>query len=207
MSESSTSICSMALSRLGAKRINDLDDATDTKPEAVYCRLFFTQVAKQLMRSYIWRFAQSRVRLSEDASWSDDDNTDFGYLHVYHLPADFLRLVLVWNGSERPQQETGYIYQLEGLRLLTDETSAYVRYVKWVSDVGAWDSLFIEVMILELAKRLVIPLSQDMDMKAGIDKDLDLMMRKVRTMDRQEQERIGRHDLLPWQDARYSDHA
>ena len=202
MAESSTTVCNMALSRLGAKRITDYTDATDTKPEAVYCRLFYTQTAKQLIRSHLWRFAQERVALSQHTT-----APSFGYLYAYDLPSDFLRLVLVWNGSERPQMETGYIYQLEGNQILSDETTCKIRYVKWESDVGAWDSLFLEVMVLELAKRLVIPLSQDKDVKADIDKDLEILRRRVRALDRQEQEKIGRHDLKPWRDARYSDQA
>ncbi len=207
MAESSTSVCNMSLAQVGEKRINDFDDSADTNVEAVYCRLFFVQTAKQLMRSYIWRFAQERVQLSPDNTWDTDNANEFGYTYAYHLPNDFLRMVLVWNGSERPQQETGYIYQLEGSRLLSDESTSFIRYVKWVPDVGSWDPLFIEVMVLELAKKLVIPLSQDRELKKDIDVDLTVSRRKARTMDRQEQERIGRHDLLPWRDARYSDRA
>jgi len=199
----------MALARFGEKRIADYDDNSDTEPAAVYCRLFFDQTVKQLMRSHLWRFAQARVRLSADSNWDTTNNTttDWGYTYRYHLPADFLRVVLVWNGSERPQQETGYIYQLERGYLLSDESSCYLRYVKWVEDVGSWDPLFIQLVTMELSKQLAMPLAQSLEIKQDIEKELEYVRRRVRAMDRNEQERIGRHDLRPWRDARYSDTA
>jgi hypothetical protein len=66
--------------------------------------------------------------------------------------------------------------------------------------------MFNEVMILQLALKLVIPLSQDVSkLKQDLNNDLVPLMRKVRAMDRQEQEQIGRDELRTWQDARFSD--
>jgi hypothetical protein len=49
-------------------------------------------------------------------------------------------------------------------------------------------------------------LSQDVSkLKQDLNNDLVPLMRKVRAMDRQEQEQIGRDELRTWQDARFSD--
>lgn len=201
MSESSTSICNMALARIGAKRINDYGDASDTKLEAVYCRLFYDHTAKALMRSHLWRGSKSRVQLSQNTT-----DPAFKWSYSYALPNDFLRLIRVYDGSDLPGGATYTSYELEGKNLLTDEATCYIEYIKWVSSEGEWDSLFIEVLVLQLARKLIIPLSLDVKLKQDIDKDLAPLMRQVRALDRQEGEHIGRDELLTWRDARYSDY-
>jgi len=207
MAENETSVCNMALARMGSKRINDYDDATDTKPEAIYCRMFFDQTRRALLKDHYWPFAKARVALSADTEWDSDTDNDFGYTYAYHLPSDFLRLVLFYNGSDYPDGHTHYTYEIEGKRLLTSESAVYLKYVKDVTDVGSWDTLFIEVMVLLLASKLAMPLAQELNIKQDIDKDLAFLMKKVRAMDRQEEQVIGRADLRAWNDARYSDTA
>jgi len=202
MAESTTSVCNMALARLGAKRITDYNDASDTKLEAIYCRLFFEQTAKALIRSHWWRFAKDRVQLSQDPT-----APSFQWDHAYLLPNDFLRSVMVWDGSDNPTGESEYDHELEGLKLLTDEDEVYLKYIRWVSDTGAWDPLFTEVYVLTLAKKLVIPLSQDVKLKQDIDNDLFPLLRQVRALDRQEESHVGRYSLKTWRESRLSDTA
>lgn len=200
MAVSTTSTCNQSLARLGATRIADYDDAGDTHPEAIYCRLFYEQTAKALMRSHWWRFAKDRVQLSQDTVVPA-----FQWAYAYHLPNDFLRAIMVYDGSDLGGGRTYSSYELEGSRLLIDESEVYLKYIRWVSDVPSWDPLFTEVFILVLAKKLCIPLSQDSKIKIDLDNDLVPLMRQVRALDRQEQEQIGRDELRTWNDARFSD--
>jgi len=208
MAESKTSVCNQALARLGAVRINDYTDDTDTKPEAIYCRLFFDQTVRALQKDHFWPFAKKRVKLSADTEWAGvDTGNDFQYAYAYHLPSDFLRIILFWNASDLRDGRTNYSYEIEGKRLLTDEAAVYLKYIKNVTDVGAWDSLFTEVMVLILANKLVVPLSQDLEVKEDIARDIAPLLRKVRAMDRMEERVIGRNALRPWNNARYTDFA
>lgn len=200
--ESETSVCNMALARVGGKRINDYADTSDTKLEAIYCRLFFDQTLRALLKDHYWPFAKGRVQLSENTV-----APAFQYSHQYYLPNDFLRLVLFYNGSDRPDGRTYYTYEIEGSQLLTNEEAVYLRYIKLVTDVGAWDTLFTECMVLILASKLSMPIAQKLEIKADIDKDLMVLKRQVRAMDRQEEQVIGRAALLTWQSARYVDTA
>jgi len=198
----------MALARIGSKRIADYIDSSDTETPAIYCRLFYEQTAKALIRSHLWRFARHRVQLSQDT-----ESPVFQWSYAYLLPADFLRHVLIYDGSDLPEGRTYVSYELEGQRLLIDESSVYMKYIRWVESPASWDPLFIEVMVLQLAQKLCIPLSQDVDLKTDIDSDIygrpgrPGLMSKVRAMDRQEAEHIGRGELKTWNDARFSDTA
>jgi hypothetical protein len=200
--ESSTSVCNMALARIGAKRINDYEDTSETKLEAVYCRLYYGQTAKALMRSHLWGFAKARVQLSQDT-----ETPAFQWTYSYSLPNDCLRIRYVYDGSDQVGGKTYYSWEREGSHLLINESSVYLKYIRWVEEVPSWDPLFTEVMVLTLAKKLVIPLSQDIKMRADIDQDLKPLMHQVRALDRQESEQIGRAERKPWSLARYSDTA
>ena len=200
----------MALARIGEKRIVNYDDNNETGTPIIYCRLFYEPTAKALMRSHFWRFARHRVRLSQDAN-----SPAFQWAYAYLLPADFLRHILIYDGSDLPQGRTYVSYELEGNRLLIDESEVYMKYIRWVQSPASWDPLFIEIMVLSLAQKLCIPLAgggrDGLALKLDIDQDLfgkpgkPGLMSKVRAMDRQEAEHIGRDELRTWADARFSD--
>lgn len=214
MSESSTSVCNMALARIAAKRITDFNDSTDTETPAIYCRLFYEQTAKALMRSHLWRFARDRVQLSQDTV-----DPDFQWDYAYHLPSDYLREVLLYDGSDLPEGRTYVSYEIEGQRLLIDESEVFMKYIKWVESPARWDALFIEVLILQLAQKLVLPLSGAGKEGQALKTDIDMelygsrrfgrrgLMAKVRALDRQEAEHVGKDELRTWEMARFSDYA
>jgi hypothetical protein len=197
----------MALARFSGNRINSFDDNSDTKPEVIYCRLYFDKTARALMTDHYWPFAKERAQLTRDTT-----DPAFQYNYAYYLPVDFLRVINVYGASDHPTGKTYYTYEFEISRtkesrqvILSSETTCYLKYIKWEEDICSWDVLFVEAFILTLAQQLCRALSQDEKVKEDIDNDLDLVMRKVRAMNRQEQEVIGKADLRTWQDARWSD--
>jgi len=180
-----TEICNMALGRLGAKRINDYDDASDTKPEAIQCRLHYEQTRDALIRSHWWRFARARATLSANAT-----DPDFEYDYAYDLPVDFLRM-------KKPYEAYGvtellYTYSLEGKQLLSNETSMDIEYIKKVTDPNQFDPLFIEVLVLQLALKMVMPLTQDKVLRRELHEELygtpqqRGLMARVRVIDKEE---------------------
>jgi len=180
-----TEICNMALGRLGAKRINDYDDASDTKPEAIQCRLHYEQTRDALIRSHWWRFARARATLSANAT-----DPDFEYDYAYDLPVDFLRM-------KKPYEAYGvtellYTYSLEGKQLLSNETSMDIEYIKKVTDPNQFDPLFIEVLVLQLALKMVMPLTQDKVLRRELHEELygtpqqPGLMATVRVIDKEE---------------------
>jgi len=202
----------MALARLGSKRINDFNSTVETGTPIIYCRLFYEQTAKSLMRSHLWRFARDRVQLSQDA-----ETPDFQWAYQYNLPSDFLRHILVYDGSDLPEGRTYVSYEIEGNKLLIDESTVYIKYIKWVESPASWDTLFIEVLALMLAQKMCIPITggskEGMMLKQDIDAELfgsrrygrRGLMAQVRAMDRNEAEHIGRDERRTWEDARFSD--
>lgn len=207
-----TKLCNMALGRIGTKRINDYTDNSDKKVEAIQCRLNYAQTRDALLRSHWWRFARTRKQLSQSAEYTADATT-FEWTYAYGLPTDFLRMwIRPWEDNDEVMQNTRYSYSVEGKQLLSDVSSMYIRYIRKVTDVPTFDPLFIEVLILQLALKMVMPLTgagrEAMAMRASLYVELygtprqPGVMSRVRLMDKSETKTIGSNDMPTWNEAR-----
>jgi hypothetical protein len=186
---SETSICCMALSKIGSARITDI--YSDTSVQAIQCQTHYDQTRDALLRSFEWSFAIKQAELSEDSS-----TPTFGYDHQFLLPADFIRVTLNWDdGAE-------YNYDIQGLLLLTDESEINLEYVAQITDTTTFDALFVEVLILQLALKFLHPLAgtKALDLKQGLLVELKDAMKIAKTVCRTEKKIAGRSS---WNEARY----
>lgn len=191
---SETAICNAALGKIGAKRINDYGDTTETKPEAIQCRLHYEMTRDALVRSHWWRFARARATLSQDTT-----DPDFEWDNQFILPNDFMRFRSI-------DEETGVSsrykrHAIEGQRFLTNYSTVNLLYIKKVTDPTQFDPLFVEVLVLLLARKLVGPLAGgDPKLKLEIKDDLKGLMPQVWAIDSDETDTGGRSD---WNLARH----
>lgn len=190
-------LCNRALSEIGAKQIDNLDG--DTSEEAIQCRLHYEPTRDALQRSHFWRFASARAELTESST-----SPLFEFDNQFDLPSDFERLKSIYGDSSRPLENTRRSFAIEGDKILTNESAVDLRYIKLVSDVTKFDSLFEEVLVLTLALKLVPPLAGGAPkLQEKIQTKLVPLMRKVRTLDRQETNNRGRNDQPIWNDQRF----
>lgn len=187
MSISETSICNMSLGRIGAKRLNVL--ATDSSVEATHCNLHYEQTRDALLKSHIWRFALGRSELSEDT-----ESPDFEWNHQYILPDDYLRQVGLY-GTENS-------YAMEGQRLLTNDDEVNLRYIRKITDPAKFTPLYVEVLVLQLAIKLVMPLSQDKVLRRELLDELAPLLADAKMVNRTETNTVGKDELDTWNDSR-----
>ncbi len=196
MALSETKICNLALARIGAKRINDLD--TDSTVPAIQCRTHYEQTRDALIRSHYWRFASARATLSQDTT-----DPDFEWDNQFILPNDFLRLKTLFGDNNTVNDKLRRSFAIEGQRLLTNESTVEMRYIKKVTDVTEFDPLFVQVLALLLADAMVGPLAGgDEKIAARIERQLKKLMPAVRALDRQETNTSGRAERFTWVDVR-----
>ena len=197
MALSETKICNLSLSDLGSKRINNFDDKTESSPQAILCRLHYEPTRDALEQSYPWRFTRGRATLSEDT-----ETPDFQWGKQFILPIDYLAMKSVYEG--RFSDENVRSYDLEGNLLLTNETTMEIRYIKKITDVTKFDPLFVQLLVLQLDLKLVMPLTQNVKLKQSIKEDIRLLMPDVLAFAGQETNTAGRLESGTWNDARYS---
>jgi hypothetical protein len=224
-----TAVVNMALSKIGSKRLVNLD--TDTSVEAEQCNLHYDQTRDALLRSYWWNFAAGRLQLvaswvtgtvytTDQYAWSssilykcsiahtasalfatdlaavkwvavtDRPEVQFGYR--YDLPADFLRFREFYDNVDSYAIEQGYI--------LTDETDVGIVYTKKITNSELFDPLFIDVLVVSLAIKMVMPLSQDKTLYDRLYNELANLLRHVRLVEREEAN--SKASAATWNDAR-----
>jgi hypothetical protein len=125
---------------------------------------------------------------------------DFEWSYKFKLPDDFLRLKSDYTADETLGVNDRFT--IEGKYLLTNDDEAEVRYIRKVTDPAEFDPLFTEVLILQLALKLVNPLAgtNTSQLKRDLKQDLADAMRRARTVCSTEINVSGRSD---WNLARY----
>jgi len=195
MAISNTSICNMALDKLGAGQINDLDSGEST--EAIKCRTHFEQTRDALLRSYWWGFATARVDLSAHV-----DTPAFEWDYQYSLPDDFLRMKAIYEDGITNINYRNYA--IEGDLLLTNESSMSIKYIKRVTDPTKFDELFTETLILKLALKLIALAGSDPKIINVISTELRVIEQDARAVNGQEINTDGIIESSTWNDARFS---
>jgi len=180
---SETRIANLALYRIGADTIEDIENP-DT-PNGWRCNQMYPQTRDALLRSHWWRFATDRATLSEDTT-----APDFEWDNQFDLPNDFMRMKELYDSTNS--------YSLEGKKLLTNDDTAEIVYIKRVTDPTQFDSLFTEVLVLQLAVRLATTITGGRLLSRELNGELAPLMARARTIDRQETHTTGRADRPTW---------
>ena len=199
-------IDNMALNRVGAKVITAAQLLANTEPRAIYCNLHYDQTRLSLLRSHWWRFAKARAELVAA------DAVDFEWSNAFTLPDDFLREKSVYEDNATIHKNTMFSYELEGNLLLTNESECNLRYIKNEETIANFDALFVEVFVLLLGLKIVVPIAGTGSAGRAIAVDIKEelygsrgrpgLMARVRALDRQEGERIGRAERVLWNNSR-----
>lgn len=136
---SNTEICNLALKALGLNPISSL--ASDTSQAGIILRNTWEAARDAILRAANWRCLLSRSgSLAQEAT-----GPSFGYAYAYTLPSDCVRVV---------EMSVDADYSVEGGKLLTDETEAYILYVgydKSSDPVVLLDGHLVNALVAQLA--------------------------------------------------------
>jgi len=150
----STTICNLALSKIGDQSITSLDDNT---LESRFCKLFYPVVLGQVLMQNTWNFATQLASLSQNSA-----APIFDWNFSYQLPADFARIVKF---NSFTSTDAIANYEINGQTLLTDEESAEIAYISTSPDASTFTPAFVEVFALRLGAELAKPLAGSLDLK------------------------------------------
>jgi hypothetical protein len=186
MSYSQVEICNFALSKIGDYKIVSLDDESK---EARACSLYYPLARDTVLRSHYWNCARARAELAAESS-----SPVFGYTYSFPLPVDCLRVMAM--------EEQRQHYEIEGRRILTNESSCKIIYIKKVTDTTEFDPLLVEVIALKLAALLAGTLTGSKSLTESLLKELEILLADARSVDAMEDNR--EIDIeSSWTDARY----
>ncbi len=142
-------ICNLALVRIEQNSISSLDDES---VQGQFCNMVYEQSKTSLLSRYNWTFAIETAKPTQTLTSTLQD-----YTYAYQLPADFLRLVSVYDSSDREFiQITGMKppFVLEGSFIKSDASEIKIKYIKNIDTVAKFSPQFIDCFVLDLAIRL-----------------------------------------------------
>ena len=177
MSISETNICNMAIMKTGDKGL--ISALTDDSVNARLCNIFFAPVKDAVLRSHPWNCAIKRATITALSATPDSD-----YDYQYQLPTNpwCLRVLQVGAAIDQPIE-----WRVEGRRLLTNESSPPIVYIKRITDTNEFDSLLVDAFVIKLALKLVMPLTANAIMQKGLIDELEgISLPEARSVDGQE---------------------
>lgn len=172
-------VANLALLQLHQGAITSVDDEND--PAAVAVKRIIAQRRRSVLRNYVWNFAKKRALAARVTSAAPA----FDYDSYYQLPNDLVRLLWVGEDADRYNP---YDWDIEGRYLLLagTENSVKITYTRDVTDVTLWDSLFVDVIVLEIADHLCMPITGDRALQQMIQARLKEIRAEAVAVDHQE---------------------
>jgi len=171
---SKVSICNSSLLKIGANTIISL---TADSEEARQCNARFDDMLDYLLQIHPWNFAMARATLAQLAT-----TPDFEFTYEYQLPTDPYCLQVV----EYYPRASAYRYKVEGRKLLTNEGTVEIKYIKRVTDMNELGPLFREMFAYYLAAELSWSLTGSATLKQNMEANFLEAMRMAKLRDSQE---------------------
>lgn len=162
-------ICNDALLLLGEKPIDAMDEESDT---AALCNGLYLPTLESVLRAHMWNCAKKRTILSPLA-----EKPVFGFQNKFLIPSDWIRTISI---SEYRN------YEIEAGYILADSNEVRLHYIFRNEDVGTWDSAFKEVVVLTLAAKMAVPITQSAAFAQDLQNQARLALRSARTINGQE---------------------
>lgn len=158
-----TDLCNDALSQLGAATITSLGDGSINSN---HCQRFYPQLRDARLASHHWNFALTWVQLSPDVT-----GPIAGFNFAYTLPADCLKvvnyggalpssppLIMTYNS---PYTRILVQYKIEGRKLVSNDGTAYIQYLRRITNPDEWSPLFYQGVSSALASKLAMAIPKD----------------------------------------------
>lgn len=185
MATSEVSIANLALSILGEESIISL---TEDVARARTMNLWYEHIRDVVLSDHVWNSVSARRQLSEDST-----SPDFGFDHQYQLPSNFLRLVQFNDGKTA--------FRIEGKKLLTDASTARIRYIKKETDPNQFEPLLVAAIAARLAAETAEEITGDPEREAKAWQRYKEKMQSARGVDAQ-QGPLEVFEATDWIDAR-----
>lgn len=190
-----TDICNGALRHVGARRIQTLQDGTES---AIACAdMLADAITEVIAADDDWCVLRKRAQLSVAPEYVPPND----FLYAYALPNDIVNFSQ--DGVEAidapaptnpstipPGSPSSHEWRIESSYLLTNATLVYLTYTRQLMDEDAatlprWFTLAIEH---KLAEHLAMPLRQNATLATRLEKKADQAIRAAISMDDQMKE-------------------
>lgn len=165
-------ICNSALFLIGGEPITDLTEETK---RAKLCNARYDMLKKKLLAGHPWNFATKRVELARLVA-----APEFEWLYQFQLPSDCLRVLSIQDNDDGEIE-----YEVEGSKLLCDETVIKIKYIADVNE-GEMSPHFVEALAHQLAADLAYAMTNSTELSNSLYEKAKEELAIARSFDGQE---------------------
>ena len=148
---SSVSICNLALTFLGGKRINAIDENSNN---ARACNAVYDLSLEEVLLEHNWTFAQKRVALATVTG--DPVFTDDGVTVIYQKPVDCLKVNFTNFESA--------LVKLEGNKILSDTAGLKIIYTYLNTSPQSYTKKFVNAFATLIAHNIAYAITSSRSM-------------------------------------------
>lgn len=156
---SATSICNQALTWLGLKPINSLDDPNTT---AEWMRNNYPFIRDAVLEERMWTFATVR------ATDISEDMDEWGVQYVHPKPLEWISVFRCYRSVSGGKPVIDTSWRMEGGNVLSDRGTVYLWGIRQVTDTGKFTPLFIQALAARLAADACIPLTENRQLQSDM---------------------------------------
>lgn len=163
MSATPVQICNLALSWMGQKRINSLQD---NQNEAIIMKDNYDLSRDKVLSDAAWTFAMERQVLAPVS-----DAPEFGSGNKFLIPGDVLRVHRVFR-STNTSQSNNYInaeWVREGNYIISPESTLWAMFIKRVVDPNRFSPGFVHALAARLAADTAITFTESIKMEEKME--------------------------------------
>ena len=173
MSDTAITLCSKALTKIGAKSITSFEEDT---AEAEVANQLYEPTLQNLLASYPWRFALKQKNLARLTNTPVSD-----YQYAYQLPGDCVRVL----SAGQNIKSSGLDYKIVGQSLHTNAENVILNYICRPEE-DDFPAFFKEALIGKLATEFCLPLTESTTRTDYVKKMSETSISSARLIDSQQ---------------------
>lgn len=176
---SSTSLCNMALSLIGGKRISSIDE---TSNEAIELKLVFFETLDSVLSEHDFNEAMYTAELA-----LLEETPAFKYTYKHQLPVEpyCLRVLNLYDSNENEILD----YKVEGRTVSSDENVLYINYIARLEDYNNMSPLLVEAFTHLLASKVCKSMASDTSLSNTLFEKYRIALLKAKNNDAMEERR------------------
>ena len=196
-----TAIANRMFLKLGGGRddiiISDIDDATDDN--AVKAKTIYTQVRNEVLIRWPWNDCREFADLGAEVTGLEMAD----YKYAFELPTDFIAMVAQIDEDSRTVK---FKHEVRGAYLFTNEysnsdgDSAYIDYIKKVTDASLYSPALLEAIATKWAAEMA-PLYNPKE-KDNLKREFEYLVLPNAEAANQESQHFDDEGSFSWRDAR-----
>lgn len=203
MALTKTTLCNMALSKLGSSRVQLSDFDSDTGEIKSQCALHYEPTLHELVRMHKWNCCKGRAKLTNSTT-TDPKVPLFEFKEQHDLPSDYIRATYVTDSDQVYEYgKTVVDYNIEGDKLLSNFKNIWLCYEKEPTP-AAMDPLFAQAFATLLAARLAVPLVGERSLSLSLIEEFNKVImpeaRRINAFEKRESPTVDSE----WLDATYT---